>query len=229
MVKPLVRSLIFLVFLFPLTTRALTFAEAKKQAPALYRDHPVSFYCGCPIRYQGKKMVPELAACGYTPRKQPKRASRIEWEHIVPAWEFGHQRQCWQTGGRKHCVKTDPVFAQMEGDLHNLVPAVGEVNGDRNNFRYSEWNAVPGQYGRCEMVVDFKGRRVQPPESSRGPIARTYLYMHERYKLRIAAQQLKLFEAWHRLYPATAWECTRNARIARIQGNSNPFVEEQCR
>ena len=60
------------------------------------------------------------------------------------------------------------------------------------NFRFSEWNAQPGQYGRCDMVVDFKGRRVQPSRASRGAIARPYLYMQERYKLRIAAQQQKL-------------------------------------
>ncbi|EGH19336.1 endonuclease I, partial [Pseudomonas savastanoi pv. glycinea str. race 4] len=36
--------------------------------------------------------------CGYVPRKSAKRASRIEWEHIVPAWQIGHLRQCWQNG-----------------------------------------------------------------------------------------------------------------------------------
>jgi deoxyribonuclease I len=68
-----------------------TFIKAKKMATELYRQHPVTFYCDCPIVYKGKKMTPNLRACGYQVRKQPERANRIEWEHIVPAWEFGHQ------------------------------------------------------------------------------------------------------------------------------------------
>jgi deoxyribonuclease I len=207
-----------------------TFVEAKKALQQIYKAHPdqPSFYCGCDIRYQGKKMSPDWASCGYQPRKQATRASRIEWEHIVPAWEFGHQHQCWQAGGRKNCVATDKVFALMEGDMHNLVPAVGEVNGDRANFRYSDWGAQADQYGHCSMVVDFAGKRVQPPVRSRGAIARTYLYMARQYKLRIAEQQLKLFTAWDRRYPVTPWECQRDALIAQAQGNHNPFVEEQC-
>lgn len=187
------------------------------------------FTANAPSFIRAKKLTPDLEACGYQVRKQESRANRIEWEHIVPAWEFGHQRQCWQQGGRKNCIDKDPVFAQMEGDMHNLVPSVGEVNGDRANYRYSEWNAKPDQYGQCEMVVDFKARRVQPPPHSRGAIARTYFYMQERYKLSIADQQRKLFEVWNKKYPVTPWECQRDNAIAKYQGNHNRFVKEQCR
>lgn len=78
------------------------------------------------------------------------------------------------------------------------------------------------------MVVDFAKRRAQPPEASRGAIARAYLYMAQRYDLRIAEQQLKLFNAWNKQYPADAWECQRNRRIAQLQGQANPFITEQC-
>lgn len=44
----------------------------------------------------------------------------------------------------------------MESDMHNLQPSVGEVNGDRGNFMYSQWNGGEGQYGQCAMKVDFK-------------------------------------------------------------------------
>ncbi|MBP8218643.1 MAG: endonuclease, partial [Aeromonas sp.] len=91
---------------------AQTFREAKQDLVKLYRSQPAvtTFYCGCDIDYQGKKMSPDLASCGYEPRKQAKRAARIEWEHVVPAWEFGHQLQCWQDGGRKNCEKASPEF-----------------------------------------------------------------------------------------------------------------------
>ena len=204
--------------------------EAKKTLRQLYAQNPeqTSFYCGCDIRYQGKKMVPDLASCGYEVRKQSNRANRIEWEHIVPAADFGRQRQCWQEGGRKNCVKNDPLFAQMEGDMHNLVPAIGEVNGDRSDFGFSQWNGQATQYGQCQMVVDFRQRLVQPPEHSRGAIARASLYMAQRYQLRLSGAQQKLFDAWNRQYKVSDWECRRDEQIARLQGNHNPFIEEQC-
>ena len=71
----------------------------------------------------------DLNSCGYRVRSQLTRAERIEWEYIVPAWVFGHQRQCWQNGGRKTVSVRTPVFRAMEADLHNLAPSVGEVNG----------------------------------------------------------------------------------------------------
>lgn len=134
-----------------------SFSAAKQQAVKIYQDHPISFYCGCDIEWQGKKGIPNLETCGYQVRKQQTRASRIEWEHVVPAWQFGHHRQCWQKGGRKNCSKNDQQFRLMEADLHNLTPAIGEVNGDRSNFNFSQWNGVDGvSYGRCEMQVNFK-------------------------------------------------------------------------
>lgn len=74
-----------------------TFSEAKKVAWKLYAPQSTEFYCGC--KYTGNRV--DLKACGYIPRKNANRAARIEWEHIVPAWQIGHQRQCWQSGGRK--------------------------------------------------------------------------------------------------------------------------------
>jgi len=113
-----------------------SFSKAKKLAIKIHKGHEVSMYCGCTYGYIGKKLVPDAKSCGYEPRKpvtrkgKPNaRATRIEWEHVMPAWVFGHQRQCWQKGGRKACKK-DKTFAMMEADLHNLVPAVGELNGE---------------------------------------------------------------------------------------------------
>ena len=214
-----------LLFVSHTSAEPLTFRQAKKQLKALYQDeHQTSFYCGCDFRYQGKKLIPDLNSCGYQVRKQHKRASRIEWEHIVPAWAFGHQRQCWQNGGRKAC-KRDSVFRLMEGDMHNLVPAIGEVNGDRSNYRFSDWNGFPQQYGQCAMVVDFKGKRVQPTQQSRGAIARAYLYMAEKYSLRLSKKERKQYQAWNKQQPPGRWECRRNRLIEKIQGNRNPLIK----
>ena len=209
----------------PASAQPMNFSQAKKHLAVMYKGQmQSSFYCGCDFQYQGHKLIPDLNSCGYQVRKQAKRASRIEWEHIMPAWAFGHQRQCWQNGGRKACKK-DPQFQQMEGDMHNLVPAIGEVNGDRSNFRFSQWNATPTQYGQCPMVVDFKLKQVQPPEHSRGAIARAYLYMADRYGLKLSKKESQLYNVWHKQNPPSRWECQRNALIKEKQGNENRFIQ----
>lgn len=204
-----------------------SFSQAKSYAAQINADAPGTVYCGCTIEWKGKKGVPDLASCGYQVRKNANRASRIEWEHIVPAWSFGHQRQCWQNGGRKQCAK-DPVYRHMETDLHNLQPAIGEVNGDRGNFMYSQWKGGEGQYGQCEMKVDFKNRQAEPPARARGVIARTWFYMRDRYQLAMSKQQTQLMTVWNKQYPVSQWECKRDERIARVQGNHNPYVQQAC-
>lgn len=206
-----------------------SFSRAKKEAVKIYADHPTSFYCGCDIEWNGKKGIPDLESCGYKVRKQQQRASRIEWEHVVPAWQFGHQLQCWQDGGRKNCSKNDKAFRQMEADLHNLTPAIGEVNGDRSNFNFSQWNGVDGvTYGQCEMQVNFKQRKAMPPDRAKGAIARTYLYMSQEYGFKLSKQQRNLMNTWNKQFPVDSWECEREKRIYSIQGNHNPFVYDSC-
>lgn len=217
----------FLLLVLTLSSSAdpVSFSKAKKKLAKMYQgQHQSTFYCGCDFSYQGKKLKPDLASCGYKVRKQQKRANRIEWEHVMPAWNFGHQRQCWLNGGRKNC-KHDPEFKKMEGDMHNLVPAIGEVNGDRSNYRFSVWNGQPKQYGQCNMVVDFKAKKVQPPKQSRGQIARTYFYMSDEYGVRLSKQDKKLFAVWDKAYPPSKWECKRNDLIAKVQGNRNSFIK----
>ena len=145
-----------------------SFAQAKKLAWKLHPEQ-TEFYCGC--RFQGKQV--DLASCGYLPRKNPQRAARIEWEHVVPAWVIGHQRQCWQNGGRRNCNRSDATFRRAEADLHNLVPAIGEVNGDRSNYAFGWLPQEPHQYGACPMVVDFKARLAMPRKEVHGTVART--------------------------------------------------------
>ncbi len=206
-----------------------SFSKAKTIALDIYSDHPVSFYCGCNIEWRNKQGKPDLAECGYTIRKQEIRANRIEWEHIVPAWQFGHQLQCWQDGGRSNCSKTNVQFKLMEADLHNLVPAIGEVNADRSNYQFSQWNGSTGaNYGQCEMKVDFKERRADPPAYTRGAIARIHLYMSDQYGFALSSQQTQLMNAWNRTYPVDAWECERDKRVAQHQGIHNKFVKQAC-
>ncbi len=208
------------------------YREAGYVLPKIYTDTlAYDLYCGC--HFIDKKNI-DNSNCGFRPRHNPrrrsyKRAQRIEWEHIVTAHNMGHFRECWRTGGRKNCTRNDDEFALIEGDLHNLYPAIGEINGDRNNFMYSVWSNQPEpMYGNCATVVDFKLRKVQPRAEIRGLIARVHFYMEKQYGIHLSKQDRQLFEAWDKMYPVTKAECIRDARIKKFQGNSNPFVSKHC-
>lgn len=223
-----------LAFVFPaFSSPPATFTEAKVIAKQkIYLDQANSsmgdLYCGCKWTWVGKSGGRiDAKSCGYETRKQQSRAERTEWEHIVPAWTFGHQRQCWQSGGREQCVDTDPVFRAMEADLFNLYPAVGEVNGDRSNFNYGMASGVAPQYGQCTTKVDFQERAAEPRDEVKGLVARTTFYMFDRYKLNMSRQQQQLLMAWDKQYPVSAWEKERDRRISAIMGHSNPFVTGQ--
>ena len=127
---------------FPQNTKITSFSKSKKLLLKLYKDNPVTLYCGC--SYNGKK--PNLSSCGYITKKNKKRANRIEWEHVVPAHAFGQSFSEWRNGhpkcvkkngkkfkGRKCAEKVNKEYRRMQADMFNLYPAIGEVNGRRSN------------------------------------------------------------------------------------------------
>ena len=187
------------------------FNAAKRLLTSFYKDslsYQTDFYCNAPFKWVKNRfeIVPSEA---YTPRnaktkkgKINERARRIEWEHIMPAHNFGQHLPCWRKGGRKEC-QNDTTFKKMEGDLQNLAPAIGEVNGDRSNYRYAESpkDMDFSQYGNCKVFTDFKGKRFYPANYSKGWIARSYLYMSQTYNVRLSDQEKRLMEAWDRQYP----------------------------
>jgi len=182
-------------------------------------------YCGCKWEWTGKSGGRiDAESCGYETRAQQNRADRIEWEHIVPAWIFGHQRQCWQNGGRKNCVAVDPIFRAMEANLFNLYPSVGEVNGDRSNYQYGIVSGVAPQYGACATKIDFMARAAEPRNEVKGLVARSTFYMYDRYGLSMARQQQQVLMAWDRQHAVSPWEKEWDNRTARLMGHHNPFV-----
>ena len=71
-----------------------SFSKSKKQLAKVYQDNPITIYCGC--SFKGK--TPDFSPCGYVPKKNNKRANRIEWEHVVPAYVFGIFFSEWTVG-----------------------------------------------------------------------------------------------------------------------------------
>lgn len=215
------KKIISILMLISSLLIANSFEESKKELAKIYDDlgssYQYDFYCEAPFKSnkKGKYIKFEIIPSDkYTPRNEytkkgkiNQRAKRIEWEHIMPAQNFGKHLPCWKEGGRKAC-KNDPIFAKMESDKQNLVPAIGEINGDRSNFRYSEapLNLKYTQYGNCKVYTDFKTKRFYPADYSKGWIARSYLYMSKTYNIRLSDQERKLMEAWDKKYPMSEKE-----------------------
>ena len=162
------------------------------------------------------------------------RASRIEWEHIVPASEFGKNIIAWKSGdpscktksghkfsGRRCARSVSKEFRVMEADLYNLVPAIGEINQRRSNLPYSDkYLNVSG----CQTRVLSK--YIVPRKQIRGMIARAYLYMHAAYPgfNIINNNNRVMFTRWNKKYPPSNREIIKANKIASIQGNINPYI-----
>ena len=214
-----------------------SFSKAKKILRNIHKDNPVTFYCQC--KYERKK--PNWSSCGFSFRKDKKRASRIEWEHVLPASYFGVKFETWKSGhhdcknkngkkfkGRKCTEKIHSAYRKMQADLYNLQPAIGEVNGLRSNYQIGIINGESREFGNCDIEINNK--IVEPTEKIRGNIARTYLYMEHTYpKYVILNQNLKsLIKKWDEMDPVDEWECLRAEKIKKIQGNINQVLHERC-
>lgn len=204
-----------------------SFSQSKHLLETLYDDHRVTFYCECAYTFDNPGNMIDRSGCGYEPRnartksgKENRRARRIEWEHVMPAENFGRHLPCWKQGGRKECQRSDPKFREMEADMRNLVPSIGELNGDRSNYRYGPFDPQPGQYGQCRFEVDFKNRRALVRPEIRGDIARIYRYMSDTYAIPLSAQQRKMMEAWDRADPEDEWEREKIRRIEALGGTN---------
>ena len=214
-----------------------SFSKAKKNLERhVYMDHRETIYCGA--KFDAKKNV--IIPAGFSTNKHKKRAKRIEWEHVVPAENFGRTFTEWRDGhqqcvdskgksfkGRKCASKINHEYRLMQSDMYNLLPTIGAVNAMRSNYNFVARVDAKSGFGSSDMKID--NRKAEPPTEARGRIARTYLYMDVTYKrYNMSKSQKQLMNAWNRMYPASAWECERAERIKRIQENSNIITSNQC-
>lgn len=212
------------------------FNDAKKYLSLhldLYENKTI--YCSCSII---KKNV-DLGSCGYKFQKDFKRASRVEWEHVVPAEAFGKSFIEWRTGtancirktrtlkGRK-CAETNAEYNRMESDLYNLFPEIGELNGLRSNYSMAALTESARDFGGCK--VKLLNRKFEPQDSAKGIVARTYFNFENRYPKRgiVSNKNKLLFEAWDKMYPVTEVECRRWKRLEQVNGYTHLFAS-RCR
>ena len=197
----------------------------------------MTLYCGA--SYSSNKAI--ILPHDFIASKHKNRASRVEWEHVVPAENFGRTFTEWQKGnplcvdkngktfkGRKCAEKINKEYRLMQSDMYNLYPAIGAVNATRSNYNFLPMSGSNTFGTGCDGMI-ISDRKVSPPTSARGQIARAYLYMEAEYdRYKMSDSQRKLMDAWNRQQPVTQNECIRTKRIEEIQGNNNNVVKNLC-
>ena len=106
-------------------TTITSFSKSKKQLAIVYQDNPITLYRGC--SFKGK--TPDFSPCGYVPKENNKRANRIEWEHVVPAYVFGIFFLNGQSG-------TQNVSRRMERNTKDEGVQVRSIRNSR------EWKQI---------------------------------------------------------------------------------------
>ncbi len=161
----------------------------------------------------------ETLYCGY--QFQPfDRAVNVE--HVLPMAWVARALRC---GSRRQCQRNSRRFNQIESDMHNLYPALAEVNKRRAAMAYGilagERHDPPG----CDFEVDSRRRRVEPRAEVRGDIARAMLYMEKTWRIPLYPKQRALMLRWHRGDPSDDAEKRRNRLIRRMQGRRNTYID----
>jgi deoxyribonuclease-1 len=170
-----------LVFVLSLSTGAFagnhsiySFSKAKKILQReVYKDHRITVYCGA--TFDERKQV--TSPPGFQTTKYKKRSKKIEWEHVVPAENFGQTFKEWRDGDSKcvdgngrsfkgrNCARKMAVeFRYLESDLYNLYPAIGAVNASRSNYNFTLIPGSKSSFGACDMRIE--GGKAQPPRAS---------------------------------------------------------------
>ena len=209
-----------------------TYQVSKYKMYDIYRRHKETFYCKATFDNQRNITLPE----GMSRPQKYKNRYLMEWEHIVPAENFGRTFEEWREGKRlceglsnRECARSlSPEFNRMEADMYNLYPSIGFVNAMRSNYNFTELpKEVPNSVAGCNFKV-YK-RKVEPAEYTKGIIARTYFYMEDAYpRYKISKKMKKMLVVWDKEHPVDEWECKRAKRIEKVQGNPNKFVKEPC-
>ena len=84
-----------------------SFSKAKKTLERqVYYDHRITLYCGAAFDEKKDVAPPE----GFTAPKHEKRAGKIEWEHVVPAENFGRAFPEWREGDAQCVDKRGKAF-----------------------------------------------------------------------------------------------------------------------
>lgn len=154
-------------------------------------------------------------------------------EHVLP--------KSWWGGST-----SEPMYT----DLHHVYSVDAMANDKRSAWIYDEvkstsWSNNLGS--KLGTSANWSGETAfEPVDEYKGDVARVYFYMLTCYMNKdftqggkgyryfsysngvcdFQSKSLALMLKWHRQDPVSDKEITRNAKVADLQGNVNPFVEQ---
>jgi endonuclease I len=169
-------------------TKISSYSAATKQAYALYVDArsnlSTDIYCG--LRF---KVDPE--------NTDERPATWLSLEHAYPADWMADVFGCAnRTECRKHSDTASKARCNhAEGELHNLLPALIDLNSARGKRLFGE---IPGTesrevtIGTKTFTCDFQleGNVVEPRRIAKGNLARGILYMCAEYDFPVDPEML---------------------------------------
>ncbi len=221
----------------------LTFSSFTKSKKTLlsdvYVDYFKTFYCNA--EYNPTTKLITVYPEGFDSTVMANRSKRIEYEHVVPAENFGRSFSEWRDGhplcvmkgkpykGRKCAEKANIAYQLMQADMYNLYPAIGSVNGLRSNKQFTALPPnIKSSFGICNFRI--ADNKAEPPDIAKGIVGRTHLYFEEVYypRFKLSDKQRHLMIEWHLKYPVTEWECIRTYRIEKIQHSKNLITRAAC-
>ncbi|HAH08205.1 MAG TPA: hypothetical protein DCM05_17050 [Elusimicrobia bacterium] len=120
----------------------------------------------------------------------------------------------------------------MRSDLHHLMATLAHPNSVRGHLPFGE--VTDPEYSNKGGAKMGNGV-FEPPDFTKGRVARAVLYFYARYGDRSVFQgdsrgffgpKVEMLLRWNREHPPTEFEKRRNDLVERWQGNRNPFVDD---
>ena len=111
----------------------------------------------------------------------------------------------------------------MRSDIHHLFPTDVSANSRRGNDPFDVVSNASWSVGGSKSG----GGKFEPRNLQKGATARAMMYFVIRYQdyANHFQGQENLLRGWHKLYPPSAAEQSRNNAIFNLQNNRNPFVD----
>ena len=159
--------------------------------------------------------------CGvrFNNRKETVDGRKLSIEHVYPQSWVSKAMGCNSVSS---CRKTNKKFNYAVADLHNMYPALRNVNSSRGNSLLSIIEGESWKYKDCDFER-IKGM-TEPREIARGNLARSILYMSSEYNLPIPEEMISIVSEWDKNDPVSTHELRRNNIIYKLQSTKNKHI-----
>ena len=125
-------------------------------------------------------------------------------------------------------------------DIHHIRPTNNSANSSRGNKPYGEVSHTENNRKKVTVSgygsVDYgyaNSNFFEPLDEVKGDIARIIFYLLVRYSdadskpVTRVSQSMEMLLRWNELDPVDDFEMTRNEESFKIQGNRNPFIDDE--